>query len=73
MVRIEGHKIELEGNTDEIAIDLLLLIRAINNLKKNNNEAYKSLTENISGLMKTSITPAEEDVMTFITNLHDLF
>lgn len=33
MVRVEGRKVELAGGTDEIAIDLLLLIRMLNNLK----------------------------------------
>ena len=72
MVRIEGRRIEFAGGTDELAIDLLLLIRMLNDLKENNNELYVSLTENISNLIKLT-TPAEEDVKTFLTNLHDLF
>ena len=72
MVRIEGRRIEFAGGTDELAIDLLLLIRMLNDLKENNNELYVSLKENISNLIKLT-TPAEEDVKTFLTNLHDLF
>lgn len=72
MVRIEGRRVELAGGTDELAIDLLLLIRMLNDLKENNNELYVSLTENISNLIKLT-TEAEEDVTKFLTNLHDLF
>lgn len=60
------------GTEDDLAIDVLVLMSALNDTKTNKPETYSNIANGVKQLVHTD-DDAKETLSTFLTNLHDLF
>ena len=60
------------GRSDDLVVDILVLMSALNDTKTNDTEAYSQIADGVKHLVHSD-EDARETLSTFLTNLHDLF
>lgn len=71
MVTVTNGHVMYIGDSEQLTIDCILLMKSFNDLKTKDRENYNDITENVCYLIKEDDT-AREAVSSFIQNLSDI-
>ena len=71
MVGIIDHNFAMAGKPEDISIDLLMFMEAINNVKHDKPVEYYVLTHLLHKLVKDD-DEARKTVLEFLENMHDI-